>query len=185
MLHVEVDADLETWAAWAKANDIHEDIIAFLSFRRELLYKQAGEHAFPSPRSWAAASRLWSGPDGIRPIPLIGAAVGGGTAAEFVGWSKIYRSVRVAEILSGKLPTFPENDASFRYAVVLAVAGHVSKNGIDDDSIGHLGALLEAVTPELRVLLFKSLPANLVSRLAVHPAVKDVASKAVLDYVGR
>ncbi|MBI4348079.1 MAG: AAA family ATPase, partial [Elusimicrobia bacterium] len=186
MLHAEVEPDLDTWVAWAKDNGIHDDITAFLRFRAELLYKQTGEHAFPSPRSWAAASRLWGSVESDSPpAPLIAAAVGGATASEFIGWAKVYRGVRVADILKGRLPKFPENDASFRYAVVLAVAGHIAKKGLDDGCIEHLGALLELVTPELRVLLFKSLPGKIVSRLAVHPAVRTVASKAVLDYVGR
>ena len=57
LLHVEVDADLDTWVVWAKKNGIHSDLVAFLRFRPELLYKQTGETAFPSPRSWVAASR--------------------------------------------------------------------------------------------------------------------------------
>jgi hypothetical protein len=184
MLHVEVDPDMDTWAAWAKENDISEDIIAFLRFRPELLCKNTGEHAFPSPRSWAAASRLYKGKEpASEKTRLISSAVGGGTASEFSGWSRIYRAIEVKKILAGILPTLLKDEASLRYAVVLAVAAHISRHKIEDCAIPHLAALLDAVTPELRVLLFKSLPPDLVSQLAAHPALRKVASKMVMAYV--
>ena len=110
--------------------------------------------------------------------------MGAAVASEFKAWLLLYRSVRVAEILEGKIPEL-KGDASFRHAVVLAVGAHLANHGVDDGGIVHLGTLLKALTPELRVLFFKSLPVDLVSRLALHPAVRAVASKAVLDYVGR
>ena len=184
LLHVEVDADLDTWLFWAREHGIHEDLRAFLSFRPELLYKQTGEHAFPSPRSWEAASRLLSSVQNGEGPALVAAAVGGGTAAEFAAWSKLYRGVDVDAILAGKIPAFSDKDASLRYAVVLAVASRLEKSGLTDDEMKGLAALLDAVTPELRVLLFKSLPAELVARLSVHPALRKAAARLVIDYVG-
>ena len=185
MLHVEVEPDLDTWAAWAKENGINGDMVAFLRFRPELLCKNTGEPAFPSPRSWAAASRLYSGQEpATEKVKLVASAVGQGAASEFSGWCRIYRAIEVKEILAGKLPALPPNDASVRYATILAVASHISRNDIADDAVPHLGSLLEAVTPELRVLMFKSLPSKLVSRLAAHPALRNMASKMVMAYVG-
>ena len=184
LLHVEVDADLDTWQSWASDHDIHPDLRAFLRFRPELLYKQTGEHAFPSPRSWEAASRLLASVQNGEGPALVGAAVGAGTAVEFSAWSKLYRGVDVDEILAGKIPDFSDNDASLRYAVVLAVASRLEKSGLTDIEMRGLAALLDAVTPELRVLLFKSLPAPLVARLSIHPALRKAAAQLVLDYVG-
>ena len=185
MLHVEVEPNIDTWAAWAKANGVNDDIVAFLRFRPELLCKNTGEPAFPSPRSWAAASRLYSGAEpAAEKARLVASAVGQGAASEFSGWCRIYRAIEVKAILAGKLPPLPPNDASVRYAAVLAVASHISRNDIADDAVPHLGTLLDAVTPELRVLMFKSLPPRLVSRLAAHPALRNMASKLVMAYVG-
>lgn len=184
LLHVDVDADLDTWLAWARSHGIHADLCAFLSFRPELLYKQTGEHAFPSPRSWEAASRLLSSARNGEGPGLVAAAVGGGTAAEFAAWAKLYRGVDVDAILAGKIPSFSGNDASLRYAVVLAVAARLEKSGLADVQMKGMAALLEAITPELRVLLFQRLPRELAAQLTVHPALRKLAAKLVLDYVG-
>lgn len=184
LLHVEIDADLDTWAVWAKANKIDDDIVAFLRFRPELLYKQTGDHAFPSPRSWEAASRLLVS-KGPASISLVAAAVGGGTAAEFSAWTQLYRGVVVEDVLMGKIPRFGEHDASLRYAVVLSVASHIERHGVTELQIPGLALLLESVTAELRVLLFKSLPEKVVSELSAHPALRKMVGKLVLDYVGQ
>jgi MoxR-like ATPase len=184
MLHVEVEADLDTWIAWARPNGVPGEVVSFLKFRPELLYKQTGEHAFPSPRSWAAASRLMEGAGAQAAGRLLAAAVGGSTAGEFAGWSKMFRSVRVEEILAGRLPAFPEKDASFRYAVVLAVAAHITAKGLPEGQGSGLAALLGAVTPELRVLFFRNIPSEEATRLAACPQVRDITSKMVAAYVG-
>jgi len=115
---------------------------------------------------------------------LVAAAVGGGAASEFTAWSKLFRSVNVEDILAGKLPKFAEAEASLRYAVVLAVASHIDRNGVTERQMPGLAGLLEDLTPELRVLLFKSLPVAQVSKLSAHPALRKTAARLVLDYVG-
>lgn len=181
LLHVEVEADLDAWAAWAGENGVRGDVVDFLRFRPELLYKQTGEHAFPSPRSWAAASRLW---ERAQDPAAVSPAVGAGPASELSGWLKVYRAVRVADILKGKIPVLEDKDASARYAIVLAVAAHLKREGLVNGDAEGVGKLLDNLTPELRVVFFKALPGELVSRLAAHPALRKAASRVVLDYVG-
>jgi len=187
LLHVDVEPDLEIWALWAKESGIHNDVIAFLRFRGELLFKMTGENAFPSPRSWEAASRLLHQEEGESSAftpGVIASAVGAGTAAEFSAWVRLYRDVDVSKILKGKIPSFEKKAASFRYAVVLAVANYIEKHTLEERQYQAVGTLLEAVTPELRVLLLKSIPAKMVSKIAAHPAIREAASKVVLDYLG-
>ena len=187
MLHIEIEPDLDTWAAWARKNDVAPNIVSFLKFRPELLYKQTGDPAFPSPRSWEAASKLLSTAPGAKSsecAALAAPAVGGPAAAEFAAWIQLYRSINPEQVLAGKLPKSGGKDASLRYAVVLAVANHIDKHGIVESQMPGLAGLLEYVTPELRVLLFKSLPPEQVAKLAAHPALRKTASKLVLDYVG-
>jgi MoxR-like ATPase len=62
-LHVEVDPDLTLWVQWAKDNQIHTDIVAFLLFKQDLFWKPelfTSFPAFPTPRSWAFASAIYS-----------------------------------------------------------------------------------------------------------------------------
>ncbi|HJN76229.1 MAG TPA: MoxR family ATPase [Myxococcota bacterium] len=58
-IHVEIEPDLDSWKRYAMSQELSADVIAFLSFRPELLYKlDRNRPAFPSPRTWEMASTL-------------------------------------------------------------------------------------------------------------------------------
>lgn len=155
MIHLDIEADIDAWAAWARENEVVEDIIGFLHFKPELLYKQTEEHAFPTPRSWVLASNLIQDVKAQRDQKeLMTAAVGRGPASEFVVWNNVYRSVDPQSILEeGKMPTFAGQDQSYRYAVALSVAFYLRnrKGGVkkvEDNCAKFLGE----ISPELRVV---------------------------------
>ncbi len=80
-LHLEVEADFDSFKVYALEQRVHEQIIAFLSFRSTLLHHLVPQQpAWCSPRSWVMASQLhYPGLD-------IASAVGEGTAAEFAAY---------------------------------------------------------------------------------------------------
>lgn len=117
-LHLEVEADLESFKAYALANSFHEHIVAFITFRPTLLHKlDPQQPAWPSPRSWEMASRLYAA--GLELTPAIGA----GAAAEFNAYLSVYRHLPdLGRILSGAGDDvdFPE-EPSARYAVTIGL----------------------------------------------------------------
>ena len=118
-LHFEVEADFESFREWALGHDIHEQVIAFLAFRTELLHRQdAQRSAWPSPRTWEMASELH----------IMGAsvesAVGPAAAQEFDAFLKTYAKLPSLDtILAGKgtRMKFPK-DPSLRYAMTIGLA---------------------------------------------------------------
>ena len=56
LLHVRVDA--HEWLAWAQANGVHGDVIAFIAFMPEALMRPVPSEpiAFSTPRAWTALS---------------------------------------------------------------------------------------------------------------------------------
>ncbi len=60
LLHLQVDADFDSWYTWALKNDIDERVIGYLAFDNSKLVTEAGvdDLAFPTPRSWEFVSRL-------------------------------------------------------------------------------------------------------------------------------
>ena len=87
-LHLEVNADFESFKRYAYRCKISERVIAFLSFRPNLLHALDTKNpAWPSPRSWEMASRLLSANLEISP------AVGDGAAAEFAAFEKVYAAL--------------------------------------------------------------------------------------------
>jgi MoxR-like ATPase len=117
-LHLEVEVDFDSFKAYALEKGLHEQIIAFLSFRSTLLHKiDPQQPAFPTPRSWEMASHLHYA--GLDTSP----AVGKGTTAEFMAYLEVYQNLPNLEpILEGKGSkiAFP-NEPSARYATAIGL----------------------------------------------------------------
>lgn len=116
--HLEVDCDFDSFKTWALDAGVHEQILAFLSYRKNLLHKIDPKHPnWPSPRSWSIASKLHTA--GLS----VASSVGDGPAAEFNAYIALYDDMPDVEpILSGKkkIPAFPE-EPSMRYALIIAL----------------------------------------------------------------
>jgi MoxR-like ATPase len=118
-VHLEVEPDFESFKAYALAQGLHEQIIAFLSYRTALLHHMDHQQpAWPSPRSWEMASRLHGASLDIGPV------VGHAAAAEFRAFVSLYAAlVDLEAILRGEgagLP-FPA-EPSQRYALTVGLA---------------------------------------------------------------
>ncbi len=130
-LHVEVEADLETWVRWGRGRNIHPDVVGFLRFRPECLFDMRGnvERGWPSPRSWERVSlELQHGEtldEALVEIVVVG-LVGDAAAQEFLAfrsWQAGLADMR--DVLAGRAPiTLPEA-ADQRYAFCAAVAYHL------------------------------------------------------------
>ncbi len=117
-LHLEVQSDFDSFKAYALEKRLHEQIIAFLSFRSTLLHKiDPHQPAFPTPRSWEMASALhYVGLD-------IAPAVGTGATAEFTAYLQVYQNLPdLISILEGKGDKigFPK-EPSARYATAIGL----------------------------------------------------------------
>jgi hypothetical protein len=117
-LHLQVEPDFASFKAYALASGIHEQIIAFLSFRPSLLHKlEPQQPAWCSPRSWMMASSLHS--SGLDLAPAIGVA----TNAEFQAFTKLYGNLPdLTQILTGNGSeiAFP-SEPSARYATAIGL----------------------------------------------------------------
>jgi hypothetical protein len=112
-LHLQVEADFDSFKTYALEKQVHEQIIAFLSFRSTLLHKlDPQQPAWCSPRSWVMASDLHYG--GLD----IASAIGTGAAAEFAAYIILYENLPNLEPIlqgNGSAIAFPE-EPSVRYA---------------------------------------------------------------------
>jgi len=175
MIHLNIEPDVESWASWARDNNISDDVIGFLHFKPELLYKQTEDHAFPSPRSWEMGSKLCGTVKTQREQKeLLGAAVGRGAASEYVVWANVYKSVDPEAIFTGQMPDFNGKEQSFKYAVAMAVAFHLRKRkGGIKKAEDHVAKFLGVLPPELRVIFLKQQTLPCMEAMAKHPAFKD------------
>lgn len=174
MCHLDIDPDLDAWAAWAREKEVLEDIISFLHFKPELLYKQTEEHAFPTPRSWVMASRLLQTVTAEKDKrELLSSAVGRGTSSEYTVWNNVYRSVNPEDVFEGRMPEFTDKDQSYRYAVALACAFYLRKRkGGIKKAEEHIATFLNLLSPELRIVFLKQQTLHTLEQMAKHPAYK-------------
>jgi hypothetical protein len=117
-LHLEVHADFDSFKAYALIKGLHEQIIAFLSFRSTLLHKlDPHQPAFPTPRTWEMASALHQVGLDISP------AVGSGAAAEFTAFINLYENLpNLMLILEGKGEKVPfPTEPSAKYATTIGL----------------------------------------------------------------
>ncbi|MEH2365951.1 ATP-binding protein [Nostoc sp.] len=117
-LHLEAQADFNSFKAYALETAIHEQIIAFLSFRPTLLHKiDPQQPAWPSPRSWEMASALHHAELDITP------AVGVATATEFQAFIQLYKTLpNLTPILAGKGDRIPwPQEPSTKYATAVGL----------------------------------------------------------------
>ena len=123
--HIDVEPDVDTWCTWANGAGLEAVMVAFIRFRPALLHmmpQNADERAFPTPRSWASASKLAMSPVDLR-LPLIAGLVGEGPAAEFEGFIRTFLDVpSIRDILAdpkgAKVPSGP----AALFAVSTAIA---------------------------------------------------------------
>lgn len=160
--HFILKPDADAWISWATAQGLSPDIVGYIAFRREpALYKQTGEYAFPTPRSWSTAATV----DGDHLNPhlrkrLVAACVGHAASTEFQAFHTVYRQVDVQAILDrGQLPDFTNADPAFVYALCFAVGYLLRAKGLKKPQAPNLLTLFTAPTfaPEFQVLLLKCL----------------------------
>jgi hypothetical protein len=141
-LHLEVEADFDSFKQYALTKNIHEQVIAFLSFRPVLLHKpEAQQSAWASPRSWEMASHLHKVRLSIAP------AVGRGAATEFEAYTTLYSQVPdLNRILSGDGAEIPfPSEPSLGYAVT---SGLTAKAKDAESSFHAFRWLVQVASPE-------------------------------------
>ncbi|MGG6267837.1 ATP-binding protein [Leptolyngbya sp. AN03gr2] len=119
-LHLQVEPDFDSFKAYALETGVHEQIIAFLSYRPALLHKiDPQQPAWCSPRSWVMASALHQAKLSIAP------AIGVGAEAEFLAFLALYQNLPDLVLIlegNGDRVSFPtEPSARFATAIGLTV----------------------------------------------------------------
>ena len=96
-LHLDVEVNFTCFKSHALKQDFAEEIISFLGFRPNLLHKvNFEEKAWPSPRSWGMANKLFK-----LNLP-INVAIGDGATEEFNSFLKVYKNLpNLSQIIKG------------------------------------------------------------------------------------
>ena len=125
-IHQEMKVDFPSWQEWAVNNNIHKDVVGYLSFAKQDLYDfdaKSASRAFATPRSWSFVSQLLNdGVDDETMTNLVAGTVGEGLAVKFMAHRKIAgRMPKPEDILNGKVSDLNVKEVSAMYSLVISM----------------------------------------------------------------
>jgi hypothetical protein len=126
-IHQEMKVDFASWQEWAVLNNIHKDVVGYLSFAKQDLYdfdSKSSSRAFATPRSWTFVSELLNDADGDDDTftNLVAGTVGEGLAVKFMAHRRVSgRMPDPADILNGKVKDLNVKEISAMYSLVISM----------------------------------------------------------------
>ena len=135
-VHIEMRVDFPAWLDWAVSNDIHTDVVGYLSFAKQDLYDfdaKSSSRAFATPRSWSFVSDLLKDNelDDVTATDLIAGTVGEGLAVKFMAHRKIASKLpKPEDVLSGKVSELEVKEVSAMYSLVISMCYEL-KNALE------------------------------------------------------
>ena len=138
--HLEMRADFDSWQSWAVNNNIHKDVVGYLSFAKNDMYdfdSKSASRAFATPRSWVFVSELLqdSSVDTDTLFNLTAGCIGEGLAIKFMAHRKVSDQMpNPVDVLQGKVKDLKIKEISAMYSLTIAMCYEL-KNAVDNKTI--------------------------------------------------
>ena len=125
-VHLEMRVDFDDWFQWAVNNNIHKDVVGFLTFSKKDLYDfdpKSPSRSFATPRSWSFVSELLEDElDENTTTDLVSGSVGEGLAVKFMAHRKVAASMpNPTDILAGKVKEMKTKEISAMYSLTVSL----------------------------------------------------------------
>lgn len=127
-VHIEMRPDFASWQNWAVTNNIHKDVVGYLSFAKQDMYDfdaKSSSRAFATPRSWCFVSGLLdeeANMDNDTLFNLVAGSVGDGLATKFMAHRKVAGKMpEPTDILSGKVKDLTVKEVSAMYSLTISM----------------------------------------------------------------
>ena len=139
-IHLEMRPDFASWQNWAIENQVHEDVVGYLSFAKQDLYDfdaKSSSRAFATPRTWTFVSQLLQEDDmdSETLYNLVAGTVGEGLATKFVAHRKIASKMpNPSDILSGKVKDLDVKEISAMYSLTISMCYEL-KSALETDKV--------------------------------------------------
>ena len=144
--HVYIKTTAETWLKWARENNIHPSIYAFISYKGDVALRSEynGEKPNADPRSWEMASKMLYATG--RP-EMLRALIGEDLTREFVAFCR-QRVITVEDVINGdyREEEIQGLNTAQRYATVV----EISK--VDEENIEVVREFAKSLGGEYRAL---------------------------------
>jgi hypothetical protein len=135
--HINMDVNFEDWQQWAINNDVHPDVIGYLSFAKQDLFNfdpKTSSQAFATPRSWTFTSDIlkvdgFEGASAREQKAEIAGAIGEGMAIKFIEHRKIASNLpNPSDVIDGKVKTLDNKiseEISAKYSLMTSTKTQV------------------------------------------------------------
>ena len=167
-VHLEMRKDFDSWFGWSVVNNIHQDVVGYLTYAKQDLFDfdpKSASRAFATPRSWSFVSQFLYDADATDSelTDLIAGTVGDGLAIKFMAHRKIAGQMpNPTDVLSGKVRELKVKEISAMYSLTIGMCYELQeqfkKLGKDKISEWHAQAdnflkfMMENFTTELVVM---------------------------------
>lgn len=142
-IHLTLRPDFETWQNWAVMNQIHPDVVGYITANKVDLFnfdpKSSGQ-SFATPRSWTFVSELLNEDllNETELTDLVSGTVGEGIALKFNAHRRVSSSMpNPTHILEGKIKELKNKDLAACYSLTVALCYELKecwdKHGIKSD----------------------------------------------------
>ena len=137
-VHVELHVDFADWQTWAVKNQIHPDVVGYLSYQKNDLFQfdpQVHDRSFATPRSWSFVSDLLDDQmTDNQQSDLVAGCVGSGMAVKFMAHRKVASKLpNPTDVLAGKVTTMDVKEISAKFSLVTAMCYEL-KSAFDTQS---------------------------------------------------
>ena len=126
-VHLEMAVDFNDWFQWAVNNDVHKDVVGYLTFAKKDLYDfdpKSPSRSFATPRSWSFVSDLLEDElsDEETTTDLVSGSVGEGLAVKFMAHRKVASKMpNPTDILAGKVKELQNKEISAMYSLTVSL----------------------------------------------------------------
>lgn len=165
-LHLELAVNFDDWFNWATKNDIHPDVVGYLSCNKSSLFTfdpKSSSRAFACPRTWYFTSKQLHDPivreDNELLLDVVSGLVGDGVAVQFAAHRKISSKMPLPmDILEGRVKTLEYKELSAMYALALSLCyelKELAKKGVEDWHLyvdRYFGFMMDNFTPDIVVV---------------------------------
>ena len=137
-VHLEMAVDFDDWFQWAVNNDIHKDVVGYLTFAKKDLYDfdpKSPSRSFATPRSWSFVSDLLDDEgDEETTTDLVSGSVGEGLAVKFMAHRKVASKMpNPTDILAGKVKELQNKEISAMYSLTVSLCYELKESSDKND----------------------------------------------------
>ena len=137
-IHLELAVNFDDWFEWSVSNNIHKDVVGYLTFAKKDLYDfdpKSASRSFATPRSWSFVSELIEDDlDESTTTDLVAGTVGEGLAVKFMAHRKVASSMpNPTDILAGKVKELKTKEISAMYSLTVSLCYELKESSDKND----------------------------------------------------